>query len=27
MFRDSGFERVEITSPGRSGFLARAWRA
>ena len=26
MFRDSGFARVEIMSPGRSGFLARAWR-
>jgi SAM-dependent methyltransferase len=26
MFRDSGFGRVEIISPGRSGFLARAWR-
>jgi SAM-dependent methyltransferase len=26
MFGDSGFERVEITSPGRSGFLVRAWR-
>jgi SAM-dependent methyltransferase len=26
MFRGSGFGRVEITSPGRSGFLARAWR-
>lgn len=27
MFRASGFERVEIVSPGRSGFLVRAFRA
>jgi SAM-dependent methyltransferase len=27
MFRASGFERVEIASPSRSGFLARAFRA
>ncbi len=26
MFEDSGFRRVEVVSPGRSGFLARAWR-
>jgi SAM-dependent methyltransferase len=26
MFGASGFERVEILSPGRSGFLVRAWR-
>jgi SAM-dependent methyltransferase len=26
MFGASGFERVEIASPGRSGFLARAYR-
>jgi SAM-dependent methyltransferase len=26
MLRESGFERVEIVSPGRSGFLARAYR-
>jgi SAM-dependent methyltransferase len=27
MFQESGFARVELVSPGRSGFLARAWRA
>ncbi len=27
MFGASGFERVEVVSPGRSGFLLRAWRA
>ncbi len=27
MFGASGFERVEVRSPGRSGFLLRAWRA
>jgi SAM-dependent methyltransferase len=27
MFGASGFGRVEVMSPGRSGFLARAWRA
>ena len=26
MFGASGFGRVEVASPGRSGFLARAWR-
>src|SRR5438105_871799 len=26
MFRGSGFDRVEIGSPGRSGFLVRAYR-
>ena len=26
MFGASGFERVEITSPGRSGYLVRAYR-
>jgi SAM-dependent methyltransferase len=26
MFGDSGFERVEIHSPGRTGYLLRAWR-
>jgi SAM-dependent methyltransferase len=26
MFGDSGFGRVEVVSPGRSGFLLRAWR-
>jgi SAM-dependent methyltransferase len=26
MFRDSGFGRVEVMTPGRSGFLLRAWR-
>jgi SAM-dependent methyltransferase len=27
MFGASGFSRTEILSPGRSGFLVRAWRA
>jgi SAM-dependent methyltransferase len=27
LFGEAGFGRVEITSPGRSGFLLRAWRA
>lgn len=27
MFGAGGFERVEVRSPGRSGFLLRAWRA
>jgi SAM-dependent methyltransferase len=27
MFGASGFERLEVMSPGRSGFLVRAWRA
>jgi 2-polyprenyl-3-methyl-5-hydroxy-6-metoxy-1,4-benzoquinol methylase len=27
MFQGSGFDRVEIRSPGRSGFLVRAYRA
>ncbi len=26
MFRASGFGRVEVLNPGRSGFLLRAWR-
>ena len=26
MFGESGFDRVEITSPGRSGYLVRAYR-
>jgi hypothetical protein len=26
MLGASGFERLEIMTPGRSGFLARAWR-
>jgi hypothetical protein len=27
MFGASGFDRVEIQSPGRSGFLVRAYRS
>ncbi len=27
MFGAGGFERVEVRSPGRTGFLLRAWRA
>lgn len=27
MFGASGFDRVEVRSPGRTGFLVRAWRA
>jgi hypothetical protein len=26
MFGDGGFERVELQSPGRSGYLLRGWR-